>query len=67
MFNYIYSWWYYNADIEEEKVFEKQETNEQKYKVLEEVKIFDKETLKTHIQECKKKNKKKRRKRKRIL
>lgn len=71
MFNYIYNWWYYNPEVEEEKIFEKQETNEQKNKMLEEIKTFDKKTLKTNIQdcikECKKKNKKKRRKRRRIL
>ena len=71
MFNYIYNWWYYNPDIEEEKIFEKQETNEQKNKMLEEIKTFDKKTLKTNIQdckkECKKKNKKKRRKKRKIL
>ena len=48
MFNYIYNWWYYNPEVEEEKTFEKQETNEQKYKVLDDIKTFNKSLLKKY-------------------
>lgn len=48
MFNYIYKWWFYDSQIEEEKTFEKQETNQQKYKVLEDIKTFDKNTLRRY-------------------
>lgn len=67
MFNYIYNWWFYNAEVEEEKIFEKQETNEQKNKMLEEIKTFDKNKLNKcikKVKECKKKCKKKRKKKK---
>lgn len=69
MFNYIYNWWWYNPDIEEQKTFEKIEVEKKKDKVLEDIKTFDKNTLKkplTPLQKMKKcKFRKKRKSKKR--
>ena len=67
IFQYIYEWWYYLPEIEEEKTMEKIEVENKKKDVLEDVKIFNKDTLKKHIEENKIKKKiwrRKKRKRK---
>lgn len=48
MFNYIYNWWYYNPDVEEEKTIEKIDVEKKKSKVLEDIKTFDKNTLRRY-------------------
>lgn len=48
MFQYIFNWWWYNPDIEEEKTFEKIDVEKKKYKVLEDIKTFDKNTLRRY-------------------
>ena len=66
IFQYIYEWWYYLPEIEEEKTMEKIEVENKKKDVLEDVKIFNKDRLK-HIEENKMKKKiwrRKKRKRK---
>jgi hypothetical protein len=48
MFQYIFNWWWYNPDVEEQKTFEKLEVEKKKDKVLEDIKTFDKSLLKKY-------------------
>lgn len=71
MFNYIYNWWYYNSEIEEEKTFEKLEVKKKNEEVLEDIKTFDKNTLRkykplTPLQKMKKARFRKKRKSKKF-
>lgn len=45
MFKTIYNWWFYNSEVEEEKTIEKIDVEKKKCKVLEDIKTFDKSTL----------------------